>query len=309
MTCEAAREQAVLFATGALGAAECALFFDHLDRCSDCQTYLERIMAAVERLPYAARPVAPPPRLRDRVLAAVAAEAGAPARGGAAAGPQAGLGAPQMAPEHGQPLLHGRAAARRRPWGIRVAAVAAGVLLVLNAGLATSLAELRAGYRALAGDYAALEARYASLAAEYGTLEARYRELEQAHSQALTQLWGVSAALVQGSPDRAAEAELTGTGMAPGARGRAVVYRRSQGYLVVLVVDGLPPLEGDQVYQAWLLHDGQRANAGVFTVDENGHGSLAYYTEQFPYAGIGITREPDPWGETPRGQRMLGGIF
>lgn len=290
MTCEQAREQAVAFSTGAQAAEDCAALFEHLDGCPDCQTYFERIMAAVERLPYAARPVAPPPRLRALVLAAVAGEAADSAR--------------RAAPGRGRMPRDSK-----RRWVMGLGAAAAALLLALNAWLTGALLSLRADYHNLASSYAGLQADYQALAAGHAALETRYELLEKARSQTLTQLWGVSVALVQESPERVWEADLTGTDAAPEARGRVVVYRRSAGYLVVLVADGLPPLERDQVYQCWLLRDGERTSAGVFTVDARGRGSLAYYVEEFSFQGIGITHEPDPWGEAPRGQRMLAGTF
>ena len=68
-------EQATLYALGALDAEERQAFEVHLaDGCARCAAEVESQTAAAGNLAFAPRPVAPPPTLRGRVLAALAAE-------------------------------------------------------------------------------------------------------------------------------------------------------------------------------------------------------------------------------------------
>jgi hypothetical protein len=77
-----------------------------------------------------------------------------------------------------------------------------------------------------------------------------------------------------------------------------------------LVVDmnGLAITKGDEVYQVWIIHDGQRQNAGTFRVDEHGKGVLTYHftNPHIKIDKIGITLEPDPYGDQPRGKKVSG---
>ena len=65
------------------------------------------------------------------------------------------------------------------------------------------------------------------------------------------------------------------------------------GTVALLAVLNLPPLPSDQVYEVWLVKDGQKHSAGVFTVDSTGYGQsviipVAPMTE---FDGIAVTVE------------------
>ncbi len=67
----------------------------------------------------------------------------------------------------------------------------------------------------------------------------------------------------------------------------------------ILLAESFPRLTDDQVYQLWLLKDGERISAGLFTVDDLGAGALVFHTPQplDQYDIIGIT--PEPAGGSP----------
>ena len=62
---------------------------------------------------------------------------------------------------------------------------------------------------------------------------------------------------------------------------------------LVVQMNGLSLTQGSQVYQVWLIHNGTRQNAGTFRVDTQ-------------FEQIGITLEPDPNGNQPRGKKVSG---
>ncbi len=99
---------------------------------------------------------------------------------------------------------------------------------------------------------------------------------------------------------------LIGTEAAPMATGLLVIS--TDGEHGTLVVEGLPDLDSERQYQLWLIHDGQRTNGGVFSVNEEGYGSLAISSPQplSSYSAFGITIEPVGGSPGPTGDRVLG---
>jgi anti-sigma-K factor RskA len=117
---------------GALPADELAGFQAHLEQCKTCRRDVEHLQMAADALPIAVPRVAPPPALKDRIMAVVESEAELLAAAGARAGAEA-------AEPSGRPRRAGR---RRRAPGARglgawllrpgVAAACALVLVVLG---------------------------------------------------------------------------------------------------------------------------------------------------------------------------------
>ena len=68
-------ETAAAYLLDALADDERADFERHLDGCHDCRRDVERLRVASDALPASARQVAPPPELKDRIMAIVNAEA------------------------------------------------------------------------------------------------------------------------------------------------------------------------------------------------------------------------------------------
>lgn len=78
----------------------------------------------------------------------------------------------------------------------------------------------------------------------------------------------------------------------------------------VLVVQDLPPLQQNRVYQLWLAYgDQKRDNGGTFQVDAAGVGIL-HITAPRPltmYRAVGITEEPAGGSQGPTSPRVIGG--
>jgi anti-sigma-K factor RskA len=100
---------------------------------------------------------------------------------------------------------------------------------------------------------------------------------------------------------------LIGEEAAPQATGMLVMS--ADGEDGVLVVDHLPQLRPEQQYQLWLIQDGQRTSGGVFSVNEEGYGSLMISSPQpiNSFNAVGITIEPAGGSPGPTGKKVMGG--
>jgi anti-sigma-K factor RskA len=101
--------------------------------------------------------------------------------------------------------------------------------------------------------------------------------------------------------------QLQSAEAAPGATGLIVISM--DGEHGTLVVDRLPVLSEEWQYQLWLIRDGQRISGGVFSVDDDGYGSLwVKATDPLAsYPAFGITIEPAGGSPGPTGEKVLGG--
>jgi hypothetical protein len=93
----------------------------------------------------------------------------------------------------------------------------------------------------------------------------------------------------------------------PQAKGNAWLVEQGQTNKVVVNLQGLQATTGDEAYQVWLIKEEKRYNCGTIQVDDQGTGVLAYNvnTASFPFQDIGVTLEPDPHGDQPRGRKVL----
>jgi hypothetical protein len=94
----------------------------------------------------------------------------------------------------------------------------------------------------------------------------------------------------------------------PEAKGSAWLMQQGGKTRLVLQLSGLPVTKEQWVYQVWLLKQGKRSNCGTFKVDNRGNGVLTYelQQEEAGFDAIGITLEPDAFGDRPRGKKVLG---
>jgi len=100
---------------------------------------------------------------------------------------------------------------------------------------------------------------------------------------------------------------LSGTQVAPVAN--ALLIFSEDGLRGTLVVDDLPPLDALHQYQLWLIEDGQRNSGAVFSVDEDGYGTVPV-TAPSPltgYSAFGVSIEPTGGSPAPTGKKVLGG--
>jgi anti-sigma-K factor RskA len=101
---------------------------------------------------------------------------------------------------------------------------------------------------------------------------------------------------------------LQGSAMAPSATGLIVISL--DGEHGTLVVDRLPALDEAHEYQLWLIDaDEQRTSGAVFSVSQDGYGSVWVKSPQplVSYRGFGVTIEPKGGSPQPTGERVLGG--
>jgi anti-sigma-K factor RskA len=76
-----------------------------------------------------------------------------------------------------------------------------------------------------------------------------------------------------------------------GARGKLIYFPQQN--ITVLVIEGLPQLEGTQVYQGWLIHDNQPLSIGLLSV-QNGIASVTFPGNITGYQTAAVSREPGP---------------
>lgn len=87
-----------------------------------------------------------------------------------------------------------------------------------------------------------------------------------------------------------------------------VVVVSADGEYGTLVVQHLPELPAEQVYQLWLIQNGQRTDGGTFTVDEHGYTAMEIAAPQdlALYDAFGVTIEPVGGSSGPTGPKVLG---
>ena len=122
-------------------------------------------------------------------------------------------------------------------------------------------------------------------------------------------LWGRLSALERTDQAGLITIHLQGTEAAASASGMLVISQ--DGEYGTLIVDGLPNLDESQQYQLWLIQDDQRTNGGVFSVSEEGYGTLSVESPKhlISYSQFGITVEPAGGSPGPTGEKVLGGQF
>jgi anti-sigma-K factor RskA len=100
---------------------------------------------------------------------------------------------------------------------------------------------------------------------------------------------------------------LEGTPKAPQAVAYLMVFKNET--YGALAVEDAPLLDATHQYQVWLIKDGKRTSGGVFSVNENGYGTLEVTGDQplENYQSFGITIEPTGGSPGPTGEKVLGG--
>ncbi len=90
--------------------------------------------------------------------------------------------------------------------------------------------------------------------------------------------------------------------------GIASLIEKNGNLNVVVKADGLSEVEGDQVYQVWLLQDGKPYRAGSFVPNQEGSGMATYPMgdlSDLKWDTVAITLEPNTKSETPLGEVLL----
>jgi hypothetical protein len=148
LTCDEVRDLAGSFVLDALPDAEAAAVRGHLASCPEPHPEIAELAGVVPVLHASIRPMDPPPALKDRIMAAAAADLDARLREAASTAPAAGdgidLGRPRPGPRT-EPLRLPDVRQPRLSWALGLAAVLAIVLLGgWNLGLQAELDSARA---------------------------------------------------------------------------------------------------------------------------------------------------------------------
>ncbi|KGP74617.1 anti-sigma factor [Pontibacillus yanchengensis] len=86
----------------------------------------------------------------------------------------------------------------------------------------------------------------------------------------------------------------------------AAFIKKDSRMTLVVEAAGLEPLEGEEVYQVWLIEGEQPHRAGSFVTNSNGEGAVSYTIEtDRTWEQIAISKEPNATSEAPRGDVML----
>jgi anti-sigma factor RsiW len=264
--------QADIYALGALDGDELIAFEAHLAAgCPECEQHLRQTREALTLLPQALEPITPPPTVRARLLAQIAAEAALP-----------------------QPVTR---LPGRRWWRMGVSAlVAAGLLVALSfklyqtqqevqhlqarvTSLQATITEreeaLQAGRLELQRATAMVATLQAELAKREETLEAERRDRAQVERVVATlqgELSELDATLRQLSAPQVRLVRLAGLPPSPGAKANLLWNPAAQ--VGVLLTSGLRPIPPNRVYELWAFAGKEPVPAGIFEVDEAGRASL-----------------------------------
>jgi anti-sigma-K factor RskA len=264
---------------------------------------LRQLREVVALLPYAAEPITPPDRVRQSLMARVAA-------------------AQQPAPAAPQPAPAPR---RRTPWMLpAVAAVLAAVFLAL-AGLTFSLssqvARLDRTNRDLVGVVDSLQASLGDTQARQDALAARLdagqRELARVSSELAASQQRIGELSAARAQDEYVISFVSAPGVATrqlapaagGRNGRGEMYMYPGNPNAVVLFSGLPPLDPGEVYQFWLADGTTQVAGGTFVVDKDGLGQVVVHAprEVNAFSEVMVTVEPEGGSAAPSRDVVLAG--
>jgi hypothetical protein len=263
MTCDEVRDLAPLYAAGALGPAEEAAVREHMLTCPLAHDEIAEFGAAAQALLETVEPAEPSAGLRERILAAAAADlaegrhpaASAPIVSTAAAAPIATTAAASLQRQVPAPIA---IASRRHNLRLWVALAVAAVVIVVLGG---------AGLRL-------------------------QRELDSAQAYRDGIAAALSLAIQPGSQTvllAADDGSVSGLGVV-GADGTVKIAMR-----------GLPETTGSQVYTAWSIRGSDApVPIGEFPVSGAGTAVVTAYLQQpAPGVVLALTLEPHAGATTP----------
>jgi anti-sigma-K factor RskA len=299
---EHAESQIEAYALGALDLDERAQVEALLAASPERHEELRQLREVAALLPYAATPVAPPDRVRQRLMARITASPPAePARPAPSLAPRARSRwlAPAMAVAATLMLA---LAGLTLVLGSRVARLDATnrELLVALAGLQGSLADTQARQQELAEQVAEGQRQIERLGADLAASDERLAQLRTELAQDEYVISFVSAPGV-------ATRLLTATQSGLSAQGEMYMYPGNAS--AVVLFSGLPPLAPGEVYQFWLA-DGQRqVGAATFMVDGSGIGHIVVQAPQEvnAFSEVMVTVEPEGGSSTPSAEVVLAG--
>jgi hypothetical protein len=339
LTCAEADELAVMCVLDALSPEEAAPLHEHLATCGQPHEAISAMAGPAGALASSVDPVAPPPDLRARVMAAVASTPQVAPIGRAVPAPIVAV-PPAVAARPPVGVSPAPVRQDRLAWiGLAAAAVLAVFLLGWNLSLQVQLADRSRDVTALEAQVAQARqdardagAQLASLEqqltrqeadlaaaldradrseAEVATLQERVESTRAELAVARQTLAAADSNITLASQAVAAAAAPGSTlatlaGAQPGvtASGFAIFPPSGQGYILL---DGLPPLDEGTTYQAWYLVGDAPTSAGLL---QPGPGGLTVLSGLAPTTGtdtVALTVEPAGGVELPTGPVVVAG--
>lgn len=100
---------------------------------------------------------------------------------------------------------------------------------------------------------------------------------------------------------------LQGQDLAAKANGTAYIIKQGRDTRLVVELSNMPQTNKEEVYQVWLLKNGNRQNAGTLKPDSKGNGLITYLLpKDLSFDDIGITLEPNALNTQPKGKKVMG---
>lgn len=296
------------YALGALDLEDRLQFEALLERSPELQEELRQLRRVVAMLPYAATPVTPPARVRERLFARIAA---ARAEDGARR-----AAAPLAASSH------------QRPRWLMPGLVAALAALVIALSLATlslssSLARLEQTNRDLVASVERLQQSLAETEARQEQLAAQLAAGQEQLNVLATRLEAGEERIARIGADLARDDYVISFISAPGVATRQLrparsgVVARGEMYMhpghssAVVIFSGLPPLAPGQVYQFWFADETGQVASETFVVDPTGIGYIVVEAprEVNAFREVMITVEPSGGSASPSQNVILEGAL
>ncbi|MFD2923287.1 anti-sigma factor [Halobacillus naozhouensis] len=246
-------------------------FEKHLETCDECREELAELRALTEDLAFASEPVNPPEGMKDRVLDAVFAEESNDSSGGDSDQTDDYQDSSVVAfePRKDKDSPEPEELAQKNKKPWLMRGLAAALILSIAGNL-----------------YAVMNEQES--AAPGPVEDPDTQEPDTSTDEIATKVQ------LQGETDAQATASL---------------IQQEDGKLLTLQADALQKLEGEEVYQVWLIEGKKPYRAGTFVANENGEGAVAYAMEQLPegtnWDAVAISKEPDATSQTPQGEVIL----
>lgn len=247
----------------------------------EARAELDEMTRVASSLPQGVPPVEPPRRIKEALMARIAADARARV-------------SKQNQPSGPRVMQLGNIF---QAFSMGVATVAIVWAVILN----TQLAQLRSEVSTLR-EAADVQANSLEQLNQLRNEVSLLGEALIAQSNSLEQ---INAKLNQTTPAGAVTISLQGTDVQPDAHGQLIADPNSQS--AVLVIAGLGPLEPGKTYQVWLIDGGGPKSAGLLTIDGNGQGVLVVTSELTiaEFNALGISIEPEGGSAQPTGEIVV----
>ena len=233
-------DQTAPYALGALDDDERASFEQHLATCAQCAAEVRELQEVAGLLATAAKPVAPPAALRDRILADARA-----VRPISAAAARSQPATPEPKEEYyARVPISGTVQVRHSliPWLAAAAAIIVAVAITLR--YRGERDDARIGFER---DIARMQARLDSTTTAIATRDSLIATIVGPDVQAVS---------------------VSGTGPQPSAK----YFLDKRASRIVFVANALPPARAGRIYQLWGIEAGRSpVSLGTFNTDSSGH--------------------------------------